>query len=161
MHGDAGRLAYRHQAGDHRIGRAIGQGERLAVIVRRYAAHIVVHGRQHRDRRLGDVYPGEDLGRLGNPWQALMQHLGVEVIEVKEDVVLLGPDTSALADFDGHGAADHVAGRQIFHARRIALHEALALGIGEIATFAARALGDQAAGAIDAGGMELHELHVL
>ena len=33
--------------------------------------------------------------------------------------------------------------------------------IGEIAALAARALGDQAAGAIDAGRMELHELHVL
>src|SRR5262245_12331228 len=44
---------------------------------------------------------------------------------------------------------------------RVALHEALARGIGEITAFAARTLGDQHARAIDAGGMELNELHVL
>ena len=56
---------------------------------------------------------------------------------------------------------DHVARGQVLGGGRIALHEALALGIGEIAAFAAHAFGDQAAGAVDAGGMELHELHVL
>ena len=45
--------------------------------------------------------------------------------------------------------------------RRVALHEALAGGIDEIAAFAARAFGDEAAGAVDAGRVELHELHVL
>ena len=45
--------------------------------------------------------------------------------------------------------------------RRVALHEALALGVGEIAALAARAFGDQAAGAVDAGRVELDELHVL
>src|SRR6185436_7799754 len=44
---------------------------------------------------------------------------------------------------------------------RIALHEALALGIDEIAAFAAGALGDEAARTIDAGRMELDEFHVL
>ena len=33
--------------------------------------------------------------------------------------------------------------------------------IGQIAAFAAHAFGDQHAGAEDAGGMELHELHIL
>src|SRR5690606_34654685 len=68
---------------------------------------------------------------------------------------------AALADLHGHGAADHVARREVLHAGRIALHEALALGVGEIAALPAGALGDQAAGAVDAGGVELHELHVL
>ncbi len=44
---------------------------------------------------------------------------------------------------------------------RIAFHEALTLGVGEITALAAHAFGDQAAGAVDAGGMELHEFHVL
>ncbi len=66
-----------------------------------------------------------------------------------------------LADFDGHRAAHHVARREILGVGRVALHEALAGGIGEIAALAARALGDQAARAVDAGRMELHELHVL
>ena len=45
--------------------------------------------------------------------------------------------------------------------RRVALHEALACRVDEIAPFAASALGDQAARAVDAGRVELHELHVL
>ena len=48
-----------------------------------------------------------------------------------------------------------------FALRRIALHEALAAGVGQIAAFAAHAFGDQDARAVDAGRMELHELHVL
>ncbi len=45
--------------------------------------------------------------------------------------------------------------------RRVALHELLALGIAQETAFAARALGDEHARAVDAGRMELHELHVL
>jgi len=41
------------------------------------------------------------------------------------------------------------------------LHEAVAVAVGEVAALAARALGDQAADAVDARRMELHELHVL
>ena len=74
---------------------------------------------------------------------------------------LAGPDPPPLADLDGHGAADHVARREILHGWRIALHEPLALGVGEVAALAARALGDQAAGAVDPGRVELDEFHVL
>ena len=90
-----------------------------------------------------------------------MQDLRIEMLEVQMNVVLLRPDAAALADLDGHGAADDVARGQVLGVRRIALHEALALGVREVAALAARALGDQAAGAVDAGGMELDELHVL
>ena len=58
-------------------------------------------------------------------------------------------------------AADHVARREVLHARRVALHEALAVAVAQDAAFAAHAFGDQAAGAVDAGRVELHELHVL
>ena len=43
----------------------------------------------------------------------------------------------------------------------MALHEALAFGIDQITALAARALGDQAAGTVDAGRVELDELHIL
>ena len=72
-----------------------------------------------------------------------------------------GPQPRPFADLDGHGAAHHVARREILGGGRVALHEALAFGIGEIAALAARALGDEAAGAVDAGRVELDELHVL
>ena len=72
-----------------------------------------------------------------------------------------GPDAAAFADLDGHGAGDDVARCEVLGVGGIALHEALALRIREIAAFAAHAFGDQDARAEDAGGMELHELHVL
>ena len=87
--------------------------------------------------------------------------VGIEVVEVQVDVVLLRADAAALADLDRHAARDDVARGEILEVRRIALHEALAVGVGEIAAFAARAFGDQHAGAVDAGRVELHELHVL
>ena len=74
---------------------------------------------------------------------------------------LLRADAAPFADLDRHRAGDDVARGEILGMRRVALHEALACRIGEIAAFAARALGDQAARAIDAGRVELHELHVL
>ncbi len=42
-------------------------------IVRRHAAHVVVHRRQHRDRLLGHVDAGEHLRGLGNARQPLVQ----------------------------------------------------------------------------------------
>src|SRR3546814_20442887 len=70
-------------------------------------------------------------------------------------------DATCFANVERHRAADYLALGQILHVRRVTRHEALALGIGEIATLAARAFGDQAAVTIDAGRMKLHELHIL
>ena len=83
------------------------------------------------------------------------------MIEVQVDVVLLLADAAAFADFDRHRARDDVARGEVLGGGRIALHEALALGIDEIAAFAAGALGDEAARAVDAGRVELDEFHVL
>ena len=83
------------------------------------------------------------------------------MLQVQVDVVLVPADAPPLADLHRHGARDDVARGEILGGRRVALHEALAFGIGEVAALAARALGDQHAGAIDAGRVELHELHVL
>ena len=105
--------------------------------------------------------PAKIFADSGNARQPLVQHRRVEMVEVQVDVVLVLADAAALADLDRHAAGDHVAGGQVLGRRRVALHEALALGIDEIAALAARAFGDQAAGAVDAGRVELHELHVL
>ena len=76
-------------------------------------------------------------------------------------MVALRPAAAALADLDRHRPADDVARRQVLGVRRVALHEALALAVGHIAALAARPLGDQAAGAVNSGRVELDELHVL
>ena len=73
VHRHAGGLADGHQARHHVVGVAVLQGQHLAVIVRGDAAHVVVHGRQHRDRLAAQVDAGEDLGVLGDARQALVQ----------------------------------------------------------------------------------------
>src|SRR5438132_2394040 len=80
---------------------------------------------------------------------------------MQEDVILFLADAAPLTDFDRLGPADHVARGEVLLARRIFGHEALALAVGQIAALAAGALGDQAAGAVDASRVELDELHVL
>ncbi len=125
------------------------------------AAHVVVHGGEHRDRLAGHVDAGENSRALGNAGQPLVQHRGIEMIEVQIEMVLELADAAALAHLDGHGARNHVARGEVLGRGRIALHEALALGIGEVAAFPARAFGDQAPCAVDAGGVELDEFHVL
>ncbi len=104
VHRHARGFADGHQAGHDGVGVAGRLGEDFAVIVRRDAAHVVVHGRQDRDRLFGDIDAGEDLGAFRNAGQALVQDLRVEVIEVEMDVVVLRADAAAFADFHRHRA---------------------------------------------------------
>ena len=100
VHRDAGRFAERHQAWHDRVRIAADLGQHLAVIVRRDAAHVVVDGRQDRDRLLGHVDAGEDARAVGNAGQPLVQHLRIEMVEVQVDVVLVLADAAAFADLD-------------------------------------------------------------
>ena len=76
-------------------------------------------------------------------------------------MVLVGAHPAPLADLERHRTRHDVAAGQILGGWRIALHEALALAVGEVPALAARAFGDEHARAVDAGRVELHELHVL
>ncbi len=80
---------------------------------------------------------------------------------MQEDVVLVAADAAAFADLDRHRARNDVARGEVLGVRRIALHEALAVGVGEIAAFAARTFGNENARAVDARRVELNEFHVL
>src|SRR5690606_888023 len=104
---------------------------------------------------------GEDVGALGDAGQLLVDDFRAQVGQVEQDVVLVLAHAAAFADLDGHRAADHVARGQVLVVRGIALHEALAVAVAQDAAFAADAFGDQAARTVDAGRVELHELHVL
>ena len=132
----------------------------LAAPVGGHAAHVVVHGGRDGDGLLGDVDAGEDGGRFGDAGQALGEHLGRQVVEVQVQVLAVGAAAAALADLHGHGARDDVARGEVLGRRRVPLHEALALGVAQDAALAAAALGDQAARAVNARGVELHELGV-
>ena len=161
MHRDARRLADRHQTRHDRLRVVLGRTDDLGLDVGRNAAHHVMHGRNDRDRLLVRVDAGEGARRLDDAGQALIEHIRGQVLEMQVDVILLLADPAALADLDRLGAADHVARGQILLARRVLGHEPLALAVGQIAAFAARAFRDQDARAVDAGRMELDELHVL
>src|SRR6516225_68007 len=83
------------------------------------------------------------------------------MVEMQVDVVVLRPDPPPLPNLNRHRAAHNVAARQVLGRRGIALHEALALGVDEITAFTTDAFGNEAAGAVDAGWVELNEFHVL
>ena len=104
MDRDAGRFADREQAGDDAVRIAVLQGDDLAMIIGRDAAHIIVDRRNHRQRLAGQVDAGEDLAGLGDAGQPLVQDLGVDMVEVKEDMILMLADPAALADFHRHRA---------------------------------------------------------
>src|SRR5262249_38140202 len=80
VHGDAGRLAQRHQPRYHEVVVAVPLGQHLAVIIRGDATHVVVHGGHDRDRLTGDVYAGEDARGFRDAGQALVQHRRVEMV---------------------------------------------------------------------------------
>ena len=124
---DAGRLADREQAGHDAVRRAVLDRHRLAVKVGRDAAHIVVDGRRHRQRLAGQIDAGEHLARFGDPREAFVQDLGVDMVEVEPDMVLVRADAAALAHLDRHRARDDVAAGEVLGRGRVALHEALAL----------------------------------
>ena len=78
------------------------QRHHFAVHVAGNAAHVVVHGRQHRNGLLVHIDAGEDARGLGDARQALVDHLGAEVLEMQMDVVLVLADAASFANLDGH-----------------------------------------------------------
>ncbi len=101
---DAGRFADREQAGHDRVRIAVLQGDDFAMIVGRDAAHRIVDRRRDRDRLAGQVDAREGLRGLGDARQPLVQDLRVDMVEVKEDMVLVLADAAAFADFHRHRA---------------------------------------------------------
>ena len=161
VHRHAGRFADGHEAGHDAVGVAVLQRHHLSVVIGRDAAHVVVHRGQDGNGRPADIHPGEDAGRLGDARQALVNDFRPKVFQVQVQVVPFRAYAAAFPDLYGHGAADHVPGCQVLRIRRVTLHEPLAGGIGQVTALAAHPFGDQHTGAVDAGGVELDELHVL
>lgn len=120
----------------------------------------VVHSGQHGDGLLGHVHAGKDVCSLGNTGQSLSQQLAGQVVQMQVDVVFVLANSTAFADLHSHGTRHHVSGGQVLGGGSIPLHEALSLRVAENSSFAAAALSDEAASAVDAGGVELHELGV-
>ena len=166
MDGRGRGLAGGEEARDHLVGYVRAGGvevglDDLAEVIGGDAAHVVVHGGQDRDGFFGDVDAGEDGRRLGDAGQPFGQEVRGEVIQMKVAVILLGSDAPALPDLHGHGPADDVPAGQVLGGGGVPFHEPLPLAVLEYAALPAAALRDEAAGAVDAGGVELHKLGVL
>jgi hypothetical protein len=109
-------------------------GEDLTRVLGGNTTHVIVHGREHRDRLLRDVNTREDRRGLGDTGETLMENLGREMAELEVDVVLIGTNTTTLADLDGHRARDDVTRGEILRGRCVTLHEALTLRVQEVAS---------------------------
>ena len=79
------------------------------MIIGRNPAHIIMRGWHYGQRLAGQVDAGEDLAGLGDAGQPFGEYLRVDMIEVKIDMVFVGPDTPTLAYFHRHRTGDDVA----------------------------------------------------
>ncbi len=118
-------------------------------------------GRHDRNRIFDRIDAAEADGDLADARQAVVDHFRAKVVELEQHVVFVRTAAAAFVDLDRHGARHHVARGEVLHGRRVALHEALTIGVEQIAALAANPLGDQHPGTRHAGGVELPELHVL
>jgi len=132
MHTGTACLAHGHQTRHDSVGIFLRRVQHLAPVVRGNTAHIVVHGRQHGDRLFRQIHASKDAGGFTDAGQAQVQRLGRQVVQVQVDVIAFWPHAAPLADFHCHATADHVARRKILVGRRIALHESLAFGVGQV-----------------------------
>jgi 16S rRNA C1402 (ribose-2'-O) methylase RsmI len=84
----ARRFPNRHEPRHDRFRIAVQLGDDLAMEIGRQAAHIVMNGRQHRDRLARHVDTGKDACGLADAGQPLMQDVGAKMLQVQLDIVL-------------------------------------------------------------------------
>src|SRR3546814_2756311 len=102
------------------------------------AAHIIMDCRHHRQRLPRQINACENLARLRNARQTLGKNIGVNMVQVKVNMILLLAHAPTFTDFHRHGPCDNVPAGEILRRWGIALHKALTPGIGEISTLPAR-----------------------
>jgi hypothetical protein len=110
------------------------------------------------DRLARDVHAREVLADVDDLAQRLERALARHLGDVKRHRAVR--EAAPLVDLGLLGAADHVARGQLHLVGRVLLHEALALGVVEVRSLAARALGDEDPVARQRGRVVLDHLHV-
>src|SRR5262245_33613355 len=152
VHVPAGRLAGREEALE---GRALAGGRRA------HATHGVVLRGPDGDPFLGRVDAEEIVADLVHLAEIVLDVLLAQQRDVEPEMLaeaVLGG--LALGDVFFHAPRHHVARGQLLLLGLVVGHEALAVPVPEEPAVAAAALGDQDAGGKNAGGVELHRLHV-
>eukprot|EP01084_Bolivina_argentea_P137075 241402_1 len=158
--GGAGGLTSSQEAGHDGVLVAVTGVDDLTGPQGRDTTHGVVDSGHNGDGLLGDIDTSEGLGGLGDTGQLGGELGGLDVVELQVDVVTLGAATTAGEDLTGDGTADDITAGQLHGLGGVALHEALTLLVDEVATLTAGTLSDEDTGAVDAGGVELDELHI-
>ena len=74
-------------------------GYNLSMIITRNAAHIIVDSRCHRQWLTRKVDTRKNLSAFRNAGQTLRQYRGIDMVEVKVDMVLVRTYTAAFAHF--------------------------------------------------------------
>jgi hypothetical protein len=100
-----------------------------------------VGGRQDGDRFLGNINAREDSSSFRDTRKTLLENIRREMAELEVDVIFLGTNTTALTNFDGHGARNNITRSKILGRRGVTFHEAFTLGIQEVASLSARTYG--------------------
>ena len=148
MDRDAGNLTGGVEPGD--VGAALGVGLD--------AAHRVVVAGLDVDRLLGDVHAGEVAAHQDDLAERLVDALSRHDGDVERDRAVR--EAAALLDLRLLGAGDDVARGELHFVGRVALHEALAVGVEEMRALAACSLRDQEALARQGRRVVLDHLHV-
>ena len=112
------------------------------------------------DRLARGLDPEVHAGELGHVGDLRLDDVRVQVADVQVDVVLL-VDPTPLLDLLVDGTTHHVPGGQVLDGGGVPLHEALACAVDQHPTLAPDGLRDEDPHLVDAGGMELEELHIL
>ena len=119
-----------------------------------------MRGRLDGDKLRGGLNAHVSANEIGDVREFRVQHLAPQLTQVQVHVVFPA-DAAAFLQFAIDGARDHVARSEVQEARRVTLHEALAVLIAKDSPLAARSFAQQDPELIDAGGMKLKKFHVL
>src|SRR6266550_2475372 len=138
------------------------EDRRHARDVRVDATHHVVLDGADGDRVLDDVDADELATELAHEGQLAVDHLFAEVADIEVHVLAVWAVESATGfEFGDHRAGDDVARPELHLVWHVALEEALAFVVEQIASLSPHGLRDQDAREGQASGMELDHLHVL
>ena len=159
--GDTGGLTAGEETGDDLVVTLSILSDDFTSVLGRDTTHVVVDGRKNGNGLLADIDTSENGGGLRDTGQTLVKNLSGQVRKLEVDVVLVGTNTTTLADLHGHGTRDNVTRSKILGGRGVTLHESLTLGVEEVTTLTTRTLGDQTSSAVDTSRVELNELQIL
>lgn len=115
-------------------------GNDFSSVLRGDTTHVVVNGREYRDRFLRDINSSKDRSRLGDTGETLVEDVGRQVGELEVDVVLVGTDSSTFTDLDRHRTRNDITRGEILGGRSVTFHESLSLGVEQVSSFSSGTL---------------------